>query len=1131
MEKKIETDSEMNPWKEEKNTTESIQVDDEYMYFQPERLRDGVEISHKVETAAWKLIHEKEIVLEEVNFRYTEDGLEGIAYAVVPKKQHALVLMQFDRQGIQSVQCDVPYCDTDYDWPHAYGYAWEYKKNLCVHEAALLFLVQNYLRINRPGDATDFYGYVMMQSFRNIRRGGIAQLLPDVQPFRLEPRLEKQYDVLHLSFRLGQEKLLVVKNLSDLVEAVESNESMKFGTKTMYSFAGCTWEEKSWQYYQFIRDCVRQEQERSEYFYQSMRYFEESDPIKASIPLFGSRLDQFYSLCEGLTVECTDKTRDGWGKRKVTLCQKDPSVQLSIRKNVDTEGIFQGIWVNGSFPELFHGTEYYYYLEDTFLCRLGQEMATQLAPFIQMRSPEVQFQVGRRNLSEFFYRVLPGIQDFVTVRWKDQELIESYLPPEVKFQFYIDYENRQVACQPKAVYGDVSFSLTDHYQKHVVKVSFREYEREQDAIEILQKYFTGIQVADQSFYTQEEEDVFQLLEHGLHELMEIGEVHLTDSVRGLMLGRKPKIKVGVSVESSLMNLTIGSEDLSREELLELLASYQKKKKYYRLKSGQFLSLANREYEEMAQMVDALHITKKELLEDNIHLPAYRALYLDQMLEQNEQLYAKRDHHFKQLIKDFKTVRDSEYEVPESLQEVLRNYQTYGFRWLKTMEQYGFGGILADDMGLGKTLQVITLLLSAREAGRLKTSLIVAPASLVYNWKEEFLKFAPQIAVCVLNGNQKERMEILADWQQWDVLITSYDLLKRDIAWYDQKCFQYQIIDEAQYIKNHGTAAAKAIKVIQSRVRIALTGTPIENRLSELWSIFDYLMPGFLYGYDTFRKELEIPIVKNQDEEAMQKLKRMVSPFILRRLKTEVLQELPEKLEEVQYVKLSNQQQKLYDAQVTHMLSMLRGESAESYQKNKLKILAEITKIRQICCDPSLLFESYHGESAKCDACLDLIQSALAGGHKMLVFSQFTSMLEILEQRLADDKISYYKITGTTPKEKRLELVNQFNENEVPVFLISLRAGGTGLNLTGADLVIHYDPWWNVAAQNQATDRAHRIGQKKTVSVVKLIVKDSIEEKILHMQEAKQNLADEILNSDGGSLMSMTKEELMKLLES
>ena len=381
----------------------------------------------------------------------------------------------------------------------------------------------------------------------------------------------------------------------------------------------------------------------------------------------------------------------------------------------------------------------------------------------------------------------------------------------------------------------------------------------------------------------------------------------------------------------------------------------------------------------------------------------------------------------------------------------------------------------------------------------------------------------------MEGGQSERQEILSHSGRWDVLISSYDHLKRDIPLYEDKLFLFEVLDEAQFIKNQSTAAAKAVKAVKAKHRFALTGTPIENRLSELWSIFDFLMPGFLYRYETFRSEIERPITRDGDEQVTLRLRRMVAPFLLRRLKNEVLKDLPEKVEESRVVRFGEEQQRLYDAQVLRMKQMLDSETDESYRKSKIQILAELTRVRQICCDPKLLFENYDGGSAKMEACLDLVRSAIEGEHRILLFSQFTSMLDLLKGRLGQEGIRYYEITGATPKKERLRLVTEFNEGDVPLFLISLRAGGTGLNLTGADIVIHYDPWWNAAAQNQATDRAHRIGQQKPVTVYKLLAKDSVEEKIQQLQERKLDLADEIIGGEAVSFSSLSKEELLELI--
>ena len=628
----------------------------------------------------------------------------------------------------------------------------------------------------------------------------------------------------------------------------------------------------------------------------------------------------------------------------------------------------------------------------------------------------------------------------------------------------------------------------------------------------------------------DEEVMYQVAENGVAALASLGEVLCTDRFRGCHVVRRVQTAVGVSVSSGMLDLKIDTGDIPPEELVELLHSYRQKKKYHRLKNGTFVRMEESSVGMLEEMAAALRLTPKEMIRGNMHLPVYRALYLDRLLEEHEDVYSKRDSHFKQIVKSFKTIKDADFEEPESLSATMRQYQKNGYRWLRTLESWNFGGILADDMGLGKTLQMIAVLLAAKLEGKTGTSLIVTPASLVFNWGEEFKKFAPELKVTLAAGTQAERQKRLEESVHSDVLITSYDLLKRDAALYEGREFLYQVLDEAQYIKNHTTAAAKAVKVIKSRFRFALTGTPIENRLSELWSIFDYLMPGFLYGYDTFRREFEIPVVKNNDQEAMERLQRMVGPFILRRLKQDVLRDLPEKTEEVRYVQMTGKQRKLYDGQAIHLRSLLDHQSEEEFNNSRFQVLTELTRLRQICCDPALCFEDYGDETAKTDACMELVQSAVDGGHRLLVFSQFTSMLDILSSRLDGEHVEHFMITGATPKEKRLQLVNAFNGGAVPVFLISLKAGGVGLNLTGADMVVHYDPWWNLAAQNQATDRAHRIGQQKNVTVYKLITKDSIEEKVLELQETKRELADRIIGQGTEQAAPMTREDMLRLLE-
>ena len=513
------------------------------------------------------------------------------------------------------------------------------------------------------------------------------------------------------------------------------------------------------------------------------------------------------------------------------------------------------------------------------------------------------------------------------------------------------------------------------------------------------------------------------------------------------------------------------------------------------------------------------------------LPKFRALYLDAQLREEEGLSIDRSKSFRELIRNMKTVEDSDFEVPQKYAKVLREYQKKGYLWLETLYNNGFGGILADDMGLGKTLQVITFLyvhyVERQETDR--HALVICPASLVYNWEHECQQFAPELPVQVIAGTAAQRKVLIENQKQGTVFITSYDLLRRDVEHYQQMQFAYQIIDEAQYIKNAATKAAQAVKQINSVFRVALTGTPVENRLGELWSIFDYLMPGYLYGYEQFREELEIPVLQ-QDEKALNRLQKMIAPFILRRLKKDVLKDLPDKLEKPVYANMNGEQQELYQAHVQRLQLLLAEKSGEEFDRFKIQILAELTKLRQLCCDPALLYEDYKAGSAKLDLCVELVENAREAGHRMLIFSQFTTMLDRIAARLQKEKISYYMLTGATPKQERMRLVNAFNEDETSVFLISLKAGGTGLNLTAADTVIHYDPWWNTAVQNQATDRAHRIGQKNRVLVYKLIAKGSIEEKIIKLQEQKAQLAEQILGGESVSGFSFSREELLELLE-
>ena len=627
-----------------------------------------------------------------------------------------------------------------------------------------------------------------------------------------------------------------------------------------------------------------------------------------------------------------------------------------------------------------------------------------------------------------------------------------------------------------------------------------------------------------------EDALYQLVEKGLDEIRSAAELFVDDSIRRLQIQPSPKVSMGIGFSGNLLEMDVEMDGMDLAEIAQVLANYRRRKKYYRLKNGDFLRLEDNGLGTLSEISEGMQLSGKELASGHVELPMYRALYLEGVLGEDDSTQVQKTADYRRLVRNIRTYSDSDYEIPAGIQAKLRRYQREGFRWLRTLYEYGFGGILADDMGLGKTLQVITLFQDIVEHGISdKPMLVVSPASLIYNWEAEIARFAPQLKSLVVAGTAAERQAQLANALGCHVLITSYDLLKRDVDSYLEQEFDICVLDEAQYIKNAGTQAAKAVKKLKAAHRFALTGTPIENRLSDLWSIFDYLMPGYLFAYSRFRDEMESPIVKSQDSVAMSRLQRMVTPFLLRRRKQDVLKDLPDKLEKNIYVSMTTEQENLYLAHLNRVRLTLEGQNAQEFQRNKLQILKEITLLRRICCSPELLnYENYKGGSGKVDACMELLENAVDGGHRVLVFSQFTSMLELLMNQWRKKGKECLYLSGKDSKLHRKEMVEQFQTGDIPVFFISLKAGGTGLNLTAADMVIHCDPWWNVAAQNQATDRAHRIGQANVVNVVKLVAKGTIEEKILKLQDKKAQLADEVVEGEGVQDYTLNREELMEI---
>lgn len=604
-------------------------------------------------------------------------------------------------------------------------------------------------------------------------------------------------------------------------------------------------------------------------------------------------------------------------------------------------------------------------------------------------------------------------------------------------------------------------------------------------------------------------------------LEEVAEIFLTNPVKSLLLPNQhtPVTNMEVSPSGNWLEIGFAINGIDEEEIQHILQSVIEKKKYYRLPSGAFMSLDTEQYQTIIQIMDELQMKPQQLRGELIKLPIYRGVQLNEMLDGQDGGKVKYGKQFRRLLNSLKHPEDLDYEVPHPLQAKLRDYQYEGFQWLKTLNQYKLGGILADEMGLGKTLQSIAYVLSQYcEKKEIKPTLIVAPASLVYNWKNEFQKFAPSLTVEVLIGSPQERVEKLQTGKTTHVYITSYPTLRQDIDYYQGLSFSTLILDEAQAIKNHATKTAKSVRDIQAETIFALSGTPIENSVDELWSIFQTTMPNFFPPQKVFR-QLE-----------PEKIALMIRPFLLRRVKKDVLQELPDKIETVHYSELTKEQKELYLAYLEKIQQETRETlQKDGFQKGQMKILAGLTRLRQLCCHPSLFLEKYQGNSGKLEQLMEIIGNAVENGRRMLIFSQFTSMLSIIRKKLAESGVPFFYLDGQTAPKDRVEMVEQFNGGSMDVFLISLKAGNTGLNLTGADTVLLYDLWWNPAVEEQAAGRAHRIGQKNVVQVIRLIAQGTIEEKIYQLQQNKKELIDTVIQPGDQTTTKITEEDIKEIL--
>ncbi|WP_332833381.1 DEAD/DEAH box helicase [Clostridium perfringens] len=659
-------------------------------------------------------------------------------------------------------------------------------------------------------------------------------------------------------------------------------------------------------------------------------------------------------------------------------------------------------------------------------------------------------------------------------------------------------------------------------------------------IEFQLERFKFIKREEDFCFIGSEEEMYELFSKGIKRLRELGEVLLSEELKGFKVLDSSLISSELKELSNFYKLKFDFGDFELRELRESIDAMKRGDRFYRTKKV-YLDLEDPGIVNFLNLLEDLGL---ENINDNeVYIDKSKVLYIQEKLKDRNLSFIKGGNVLQEIVGKLLNKEFKRKLVPKALNAELRPYQKEGFKWINEITDLGFGGVLADDMGLGKTLQIIAFLLSQKKS----KSIVVVPTSVIYNWMDEFEKFAPSIRIGLVHGSKSKRDKVLRDfkrgigikieeenlkeksYEKYDVLLTTYGTLKNDEKAYENLSFDYCIIDEAQNIKNPAAQATLSVKNIKSRCNIALTGTPIENNLMELWSIFDFVMPGYLFTKDRFRERFIL------DESNLSELKSLITPFILRRLKEDVLSELPEKLEKKYLVEMKGKQKQLYSFYVKAIKNQLNeNKSSEKSGRDKINLFAYLTKLREICLDPSLVVPDYTGGSSKLTVVKEIVKDASESGKKILLFSQFTSVLQKIEEDFKKEDISYLYLDGGTSAKDRVERVKKFNEDSnIKVFLISLKAGGVGLNLTSASVVIHFDPWWNPAVEDQATDRAHRFGQENKVEVIKLVAKDTIEEKIVLMQEDKRELIQSLMDGktmDGKGLKRLTEEEISKLFE-
>ena len=1065
------------------------------------------------------------------NFRY-EDSMNFSITANVIGQEEYKAYIQIKEGQVEDVTCTCPDYETHY--------------GICKHTLATIITASEFMeeKENSKLEEKEKFKIDKYRNFKQILTTFYNEQLSeidkedienkDIGSIKIEPKIifDKLSSGMKVEFKIGNERMYKIKDLSEFYTRMQNGEYAEYGQKLGFLHIEESFEKESIPLLNFILKHAEIIKETNSTLNSNYRYFGKA-LSETSILLGPQAIDEFFEIVknkvipfQNMYIETIEMIENN---PKINFVLSSKNEEYTIKPNIDIFDI-----------TIIKGKDYKYILLQNKLYRCNVEFEKTVLKLLKLFRQNYIYELalGQNELKQFFSIMMPELEKAIIIKNIDEKEIQKLIPKKLSVKIFLDFDKKNyMTADVKFCYDEEEFNPLDEN----IKINTQRNQIEEaKVIKIFQKSGFMLDTKNLRLVLPEDDMIYDFLTNDINLYMQKFEVLITENFKTKQINHNAKISsIGVKVENNLLSIDLTNLDIDTKELENIMQRYSLKKKYYRLKNGSFLNLeGNDQIEFLDKLSSGMDISWKEIENGELQLPIYRTMYLNTLLKQNKETKVIKNEEYKKIVNTLdKDKLDEDIEIPKQMQSVLRYYQKSGFKWLKVLDSFRFGGILADDMGLGKTLQILTLLEDSKyheEEKKRKVSIVVAPSSLALNWESEAKKFTPNMKVLVIKGTAEERKNRIQNIDKYDLIITSYDLLKRDIENYIDKnyTFRYIIADEAQYLKNSNTQNAKTIKKMKAETRYALTGTPIENSLAELWSIFDYIMPGYLFSYQKFKKNYETPIVKQNDETSMKKLKMLIEPFILRRTKKEVLTELPEKTVTVLDNEMKDEQKNIYLSYLFQAKKEVADQIEErGYEKSTMKILAALTRLRQICCHPSLFLENYNEGSSKLEQCIEIVEEGISAGHKILIFSSYTSMFKIIQKRLNELNIKYFLLTGSTKVDERIKLVEEFNKNEeIKIFLISLKAGGTGLNLTGADMVIHYDPWWNISTENQATDRAYRIGQKNNVQVYKLITKNSIEEKIYELQQKKSELIDNMLDTKPSFINQFSKEEILALFE-